>query len=79
MRLRRETGDFQIVLGENGFTARPNLKAEQFVGEIIVVNGNYYVVTSVVPNEGGCDLTVADTTLLIHYDEATGVIAVETE
>lgn len=74
MRLRRETGDFQIVLGENGFTARPNLKAEQFVGEIVVSSGVYYVVTTVTPTETGCTLTAGALTL--NYVAETGVITV---
>lgn len=77
MRLRRETGDFQIVLGENGYTARPNLKAEQFVGEIVVSNSVYYVVTTVTPTETGCTLTAGALTLA--YVAATGVITVVTE
>lgn len=74
MRLRRETGDFQIVLGENGFTARPNLKAEQFVGEIVVSNGVYYVVTTVTPTNTGCTLVAGALTLA--YVAETGVITV---
>lgn len=74
MRLRRETGDFQIVLGENGFTARPNLKAEQFVGEIVVANGVYNVVTTVTPTETGCTLVAGELTLT--YVAETGVITV---
>lgn len=78
MRLRRETGDFQIVLGETGYTARPNLKAEQFVGEIVVdTTGVYHVVTEVTPTQTGCTLTAG--TLTLAYVAETGAITVVTD
>ena len=77
MRLRRETGDFNIVLGENGYTARTGLPAENFVGEIVVdTDGNYNVVTKVTPTENGATLVAGALTLT--YVKATGAITVVT-
>lgn len=77
MRLRRETGDFNIVLGENGYTARTGLPAENFVGEIVkTANGELVVITKVTPTETGATLVAGELTLT--YVKATGKITVVT-
>ena len=83
MRLRRETGDFNIVLAINAttnaveYTARTNLPAENFVGEIVKdTDGNFNVITKVTPTETGATLVAGELTL--SYVKATGQITVVT-
>lgn len=48
MRLRRETGDFEIVLtSDNSYTAKLNnrVSAEDLIGQIAKVDGKYLFVT----------------------------------
>lgn len=73
MRLRRETGDFNIVLADGTYTARKALPAENFVGEIVKNGDVLSVVVKVEATEGGATLTTAagDT---LTYVKATGVI-----
>ena len=72
MRLRRETGDFQITINsENAVnTIRKGLSAEDFVGELVNVNGTYEVV-----NETGAEFKTNSFTLT--YTKATGVITAQ--
>ena len=47
MRLRRETGDFEIVLtAENEYTAQLNkrVSAEDLIGQVAQVDGKYLVI-----------------------------------
>lgn len=77
MRLRRETGDFQIVLNAEGkFETRKGLKAEQFVGEIIkTADGKFVVVTLVEELEAAISLNDGDFT----YNPVTGIVAAKAE
>lgn len=76
MRLRRETGDFQIVLNAEGkFETRKGLKAEQFVGEIIkTAAGKFVVVTLVEESDAAISLNDGDFT----YNPTTGIISAKT-
>lgn len=73
MRLRRETGDFYIVLAEGEYTARPALPAENFVGEIVKNGAVLSVVVKVEATETGATLTTAAGDVLT-YVKATGKI-----
>ena len=77
MRLRRETGDFQITINsENAVnTIRKGLSAEDFVGELVNVNGTYEVVNSANDTETGAEFKTNSFTLT--YTKATGVITAE--
>lgn len=73
MRLRRETGDFSIVIEESAAEIRANLNAEDLIGAIIVDGTATAVVTAI---------TTASTTLTLTagaksytYTIATGAIA----
>ena len=77
MRLRRETGDFFIVLGETGYVARKDLPAENFVGEIVkTADGDFVVITKVTSTQTGATLYAGELTLT--YVKATGAITVAT-
>lgn len=77
MRFRRETGDFQITINsENAVnTIRKGLSAEDFVGELVNVNGTYEVVNSANDTETGAEFKTNSFTLT--YTKATGVIAAQ--
>lgn len=77
MRLRRETGDFQIKINsENAVnTIRKGLSAEDFVGELVNVNGTYEVVNSANDTETGAEFKTNSFTLT--YTKATGVITAQ--
>ena len=77
MRLRRETGDFQITINsENAVnTIRKGLSAEDFVGELVNVNGTYEVVNSANDTETGAEFKTNSFTLT--YTKATGVITAQ--
>ena len=86
MRLRRETGDFQIVAtmdSENNKvfnSIRKGLSAEDFVGEVVNYDGILNVITYVTTNpvDGLIMLVFFDLGGLpieLTYDPATGVIA----
>lgn len=74
MRLRRETGDFQIRINpSNGTNAiRTGLSAEDFAGELININGTIEPVLSVSESEGVVTAKTASYT--VTYNKATGVI-----
>lgn len=74
MRLRRETGDFQIRINpSNGTNAiRTGLSAEDFAGELININGTIEPVLSVSENEGVVTAKTASYT--VTYNKATGAI-----
>ena len=82
MRLRRETGDFQIegaIDNSTGSyiynTIRPGLTAEDFIGETVHVYG-YSLITDATPNRD--DDAIVDLTLskgaLLKYNRVTGAI-----
>ena len=78
MRLRRETGDFQIVVNTSAGTVntiRTGLSAEDLAGELIKVGGVYEPVLSAGDSEG---TTVFETkSYTLTYTKATGAITAE--
>lgn len=76
MRLRRETGDFSIVITNSAATIPANLQAEQLVGQIITNGTTDYVVTAVTKGDGTYTLGTADAAHVYTYIVATGAIAV---
>ena len=95
MRLRRETGDFRIKLtaGLEGSgwivnTISKDLLPEDFVGQIIEINGGYTIRYSIITGAGykGDDKTVVNMSLAdggafgvtaLEYVRATGEITVK--
>ena len=78
MRLRRETGDFQIVVNTSAGTVnaiRAGLSAEDLAGELIKVDGVYEPVLSAGDNEGTTVIETKSYTLI--YTKATGAITTE--
>lgn len=75
MRLRRETGDFQIrVNPANGTNSlRKGLSAEDFAGELININGTIEPVLSVSESEGVVTAKTASYT--VTYNKETGAVA----
>ncbi len=81
MRLRRETGDFQITVTVNSETSaitvnsiNKNLLGEDFVGQIVDANGTYEVVTSAVENKLAGTVTAYIASYTLTYTNATGAI-----
>lgn len=74
MRLRRETGDFQIRINpSNGTNAiRTGLSAEDFAGELININGTIEPVLSVSESEGVVTAKTASYT--VTYNKETGAV-----
>ena len=71
MRLRRETGDFQIkVTSGTVNTIRKGLSAEDFVGELVSVDGVYEAVINASESEGVVTFKSASYTLT--YNKTTG-------
>ena len=84
MRLRRETGDFQIVVKpgeqEGEFTAnsiRPGLSAEDLIGEVIDMSalGSDYILVIKTATVGNV-LQLITVEGVFTYDPATGAISV---
>lgn len=77
MRLRRETGDFQITINsENAVnTIRKGLSAEDFVGELVNVNGTYEIVNSAKDTETGS--VIKTNSFELTYTKATGAITAQ--
>lgn len=75
MRLRRETGDFQInVTSGEVNTIRKGLKAEDLIGECILVDGAFEVVTSATDDATNGETEAVTTSYTLTYDWATGAI-----
>lgn len=73
MRLRRETGDFQIKVTSDGVnTIRKGLGANDLIGETVAVEGGYVAVTSAIASDNGIVLTTTAGTYT--YNPATGEI-----
>ena len=73
MRLRRETGDFQIkVTSGTVNTIRKGLSAEDFVGELVNVDGTYEAVINANESEGIVTFKSASYTLT--YNKSTGAL-----
>lgn len=80
MRLRRETGDFQIVVTDDDGTLSVNtirngLAAEDFVGQIIDAAGAFEVVTNAFEDPENPGFITADcTSYSLTYTKDTGEI-----
>lgn len=75
MRLRRETGDFQIKVTSGAVnTIRKGLSAEDFVGELVSVDGVYEAVVNASESEGIVTFKSASYTLT--YNKTTGGLTV---
>lgn len=77
MRLRRETGDFQIKVTNNDGTLtvntiRTGLGAEDLIGEVVDAAGTLEAVTSA--SDGTDEVTVITTTYTLTYVPSTGAI-----
>lgn len=77
MRLRRETGDFQIKVTNNDGTLtvntiRTGLGAEDLIGEVVDAAGTFETVTSAA--DGTDKVTVITTTYTLTYVPSTGAI-----
>lgn len=80
MRLRRETGDFQIKVTVDGSdvtvnSIAANLLGEDFVGQVVDANGTFEVVTSVSENKLAGTVTAVCESYTLTYTKATGAIA----
>ena len=76
MRLRRETGDFQIkVISGTANTIRKGLSAEDFVGELVSVDGVFEVISSASNGEG--TVTAKSESYILTYNKETGAITAE--
>lgn len=77
MRLRRETGDFQIKVTDNDGTLtvntiRTGLGAEDLIGEVVDAAGALEAVTSA--TDGTDEVTAITTTYTLTYVPSTGAI-----
>ena len=77
MRLRRETGDFQIKVTDNDGTLtvntiRTGLGAEDLIGEVVDAAGVLEAVTSAA--DGTDTVTAITTTYTLTYVPSTGAI-----
>ncbi len=80
MRLRRETGDFQIVVtSDNGTltvnSIRKGLCAEDLIGELVNANGPYEVVVSATDNLLAGTTSLVTTSYTLTYTKSTGAIS----
>jgi hypothetical protein len=73
MRLRRETGDFSIVIKSNKAEIRKNLNAEDLIGAIVVDGTVTAVVTAITTASATLTLTAGAKTYT--YTIETGAIA----
>lgn len=79
MRLRRETGDFQIKVttGNDGLEVNsitPLLLGEDFVGQIVDVNGTFEVVTKMAENKIAGTVTAYTESVVLTYKKSDGSI-----
>lgn len=72
MRLRRETGDFEIVVGQTE-SIRKGLSVEDLIGMIVADENGAYVVNKAVVTGETISLTYDDKKT-IGYDPKTGAI-----
>ena len=78
MRLRRETGDFDIVLtSDNSYTAQLNkrVSAEDLIGHVAKVDGVYNIVTTAADSSDKATATVTIGEDTYTYTRETGVLA----
>lgn len=79
MRLRRETGDFRIKVTVDNDTAtvnsiNKNLLGEDFVGQIVDVDGEFEVITKASENKAAGTVTAVCESYTLTYTKATGAI-----
>lgn len=72
MRLRRETGDFEIVVGHTE-SIRKGLSVEDLIGMVVTDENGAYVVNKAVMADGTISLTY-DEKKTIGYDPNTGEV-----
>lgn len=77
MRLRRETGDFKIVVSVKNSTVtvnsiRPGLAAEDLIGEVVDANGVLEAVVSA--EDASTTVTAITASYTLTYTKATGAI-----
>ena len=79
MRLRRETGDFKIVVTVNSEShaitvnsIRTGLTAEDLIGEVVNANGPLEVVVKA--TDASTTVTLLTTTYTLTYTKSTGAI-----
>ena len=78
MRLRRETGDFQIVVNADAGTVnsiRTGLSAEDLAGELVKVGSSYEPVSSATDGDGV--VTFETKSYIFTYTKSTGAISAE--
>ena len=77
MRLRRETGDFRIKVDSEGTanTISKNLLGEDFVGQVVEVDGTFEVVTKASENKLAGTVTAVCESYTLTYTKATGAIS----
>lgn len=73
MRIRKESGDFDIVLTNGAATIRAGLSPAALLGYVVDASGVLSVITEVTPEDGGCSFTIDETEYA--YTKATGAIA----
>lgn len=79
MRLRRETGDFQIKVTVDDDTAtvnsiNKNLSAEDFIGQVVEVDGSFEVITKASENKAAGTVTAVCGSYTLTYTKASGAI-----
>lgn len=79
MRLRRETGDFQIKVTVDDDTVTvnsltPKLLGEDFLGQVVDVNGVYEVVVSASENKLAGTVTAICASYTLTYNKSTGAV-----
>lgn len=80
MRLRRETGDFSIVVAEDYSVAKPiwkNLILEDLLGVIVDYNGVLETVVKVEAGSTAGTFVATTDSLKLTYTKATGVVTAE--
>ena len=80
MRLRRETGDFSIVVAEDYSVAKPirkNLILEDLLGVIVYYNCVLETVVKVAAGSTAGTFVATTDSLELTYTKATGVVTAE--
>ena len=77
MRLRRETGDFRIKVDSEGAanTINKNLLGEDFVGQVVEVDGTFEVITEASENKNRGIVEAVCKSYTLTYTKATGAIS----
>lgn len=72
MRVRKESGDFEIKLTSGAGVIPKGLSAAQLLGYVVDDGSNLVVVTAVTATETGCELTAGEATY--EYVKETGAV-----